>query len=40
MVYVDVEETEERLNDVRNPNWKDSFKWDAEDAAVAKTKNR
>ena len=35
-VFVAVEETAERLKDIRNPNWKDLFSWDAQDAAVGK----
>lgn len=35
-VWVEVEETDERLKDTRNPDWKNSFKWDAEDAARSK----
>jgi hypothetical protein len=35
-VWVEVEETAPRVKDIRN--WKDSFKWDAEDAAVAKVR--
>lgn len=37
-VWVEVEETSERLKDTRNPDWKDALAWDAEDAAVRKAK--
>ncbi|ANW00107.1 hypothetical protein [Bradyrhizobium icense] len=38
VVYVEVAETDERLKDAHNPDWKDCFRWDAEDAAVKRAR--